>query len=71
MRRSALAVLAVLAATAFATPPANASIYCTDLGPLPGYGPVCTVKCLMTVHPEVNPKNVGETLGSFIVQCPA
>ncbi len=67
MRR--LLVLLPLAA-AFATP-AHASPYCGDLGPVPGYGPVCVVECVLGTHPVVNPTDVRETLGSLIVTCPA
>lgn len=71
MRRS-LALLPLAAAAAFALPaPAQASLTCRDLGPVPGYGPVCTVECALATHPEVNPKDVPGTLRSFIVVCPA
>ena len=50
MRRLLLLVLA--AAPLLATAPARANVYCADLGPVPGYGPVCTVRCAMTAVPE-------------------
>lgn len=72
MRRTTALLLAAVAAASLASAsPADASVTCKDLGPLPGWGPVCTVRCAMTVQPEVNPKDLGATLGSFIVMCPA
>lgn len=71
MRRTPLLLAGALAAAAFATPSANASIYCQDLGPVPGYGPVCTVRCVLTTNPQINPKDVKGTLQSLVVQCPA
>jgi hypothetical protein len=72
MRRTTALLLTAAAAASFASAsPANATVNCQDLGPLPGWGPVCTVRCAMTVQPEVNPKNAGETLRSLIVMCPA
>ena len=70
-RTTALLLAAAAAATLSASSPAEASVYCADWGPLPGWGPVCTVRCQMGMQPEVNPKDVGETLRSFIVMCPA
>ena len=55
-------------AAAFATP-AHASITCADLGPVPGYGPVCTVECLLAAHPAVDPKDVPRTVRSFVPYC--
>lgn len=72
MRRTAALLIAAAAAASLATSsPASASLYCSDLGPVPGYGPVCTVKCVLGADPEVNPKDVGATLRSLIVVCPA
>lgn len=45
MRRLLLAAAVAATAASFA-PSASASIYCSDLGPVPGWGPVCTVKCV-------------------------
>lgn len=70
MRRLSLVLVAAAAAASFAAP-AGASLYCRDLGPVPGYGPVCLVQCQLGMQPEVNPKNLTETLRSFIVMCPA
>lgn len=70
-RTTALLLTAAAAATLFSSSPANASIYCQDLGPLPGWGPVCTARCVMGVQPEVNPKDAAATLRSLIVMCPA
>ncbi|HEX8003754.1 MAG TPA: hypothetical protein VF519_13780 [Mycobacteriales bacterium] len=70
MRRTALALTA---AAAFATlaPAADASLYCSDLGPVPGYGPVCTVKCVL-YGAEVNVKDpVGSVLSIVRIVCPA
>lgn len=72
MRRTTALLLAAAAAASFASAsPANASVYCADWGPLPGWGPVCALRCQMGMQPEVNPKDVGATLRSFIVMCPA
>jgi hypothetical protein len=70
MRRLPLLLVAAAAAASFAAP-ANASLYCRDLGPVPGYGPVCTVECALGTSPQVNPKDVPGTLRSFVVVCPA
>ena len=71
MRRS-LALLPLAAAAAFAIPaPAQASLTCPDLGPVPGYGPVCTVECALGTRPTVDPKDVTGTLRSFIPVCQA
>lgn len=66
--RSALLVAAVTAAFAA---PADASPYCADLGPVPGYGPVCTVRCVLAYQPEVDVKDVKGTLASLAPVCPA
>ena len=48
MRRLSLLVLAAAAAgPLLAGAPARANVYCADLGPVPGYGPVCTVRCAL------------------------
>ena len=70
MRRLPLLLVAAAAAGTFAAP-AEASLYCRDLGPVPGYGPVCTVQCVAGTNPEINPKDVFGTLSSFFVMCPA
>ena len=69
-RTSALLVLAV-ALLGGAAPSASASPYCADLGPVPGYGPVCLVRCVLGTQPEVNPKDVAGTLASLVPVCPA
>lgn len=69
--RRLLLTLAAGAAAASLAPAADASLYCRDLGPVPGYGPVCLLQCQLGMDPQVNPKNLGETLQSFIVMCPA
>lgn len=72
MRRTLLLLAAAVAAGSFATAPAaNASVTCADYGPLPGWGPVCTVRCVSGTQPEVHPKDLGATLRSLIVMCPA
>lgn len=72
MRRTSLALLAAVAATSFLTPAAEASIYCSDLGPVPGYGPVCTVKCVLGAAPGiVDPKDIKGTIGRLAIVCPA
>lgn len=70
MRRLPLLLVAAAAAASFAAP-ADASLYCRDLGPVPGYGPVCLVQCALGADPNVNPKDLGETLQSLVVYCPA
>ena len=73
MRRLALTLVAGAALTTFAAPsPANASLYCSNLGPVPGYGPVCTVKCILGHDFQVDPKDVKGTLVSvLVIVCPA
>jgi hypothetical protein len=48
VRRTAL-FLAAATATALlsSAPGAQASVTCEDVGPVPGYGPVCTVTCAL------------------------
>lgn len=46
MRRLLLLALAAAALTA-AAPAASANPYCDDVGPVPGYGPVCTATCVL------------------------
>lgn len=73
MRRLALALVAGAALATVAAPSANASIYCSDLGPVPGYGPVCTVKCVLG-H-QGGPVNVKDPIGTLhsyvVIMCPA
>lgn len=71
MRRT-LALLAIAAAASFGTSsPAGASLYCPDLGPLPGYGPVCTVRCVLgATDPNVKDP-VGTVMGLVTVVCPS
>ncbi|HEU0132954.1 MAG TPA: hypothetical protein VFQ85_18385 [Mycobacteriales bacterium] len=52
--RPFLLALAVAAAAATAAR-ASASTVCSDVGPVPGYGPVCTVTCALTSRPYVDP----------------
>jgi hypothetical protein len=76
MRRTALLLCAAgLSAAAFA-PAAEASITCSDWGPLPGYGPVCTARCVAgsvdTDPSQVNPKDPIRTVaGIVVIDCPA
>lgn len=66
--RLPLALVTAAAAASFAAP-AGASIYCSDLGPVPGYGPVCTVKCVLAHDPTpIDVKRLGESLS---IVCPA
>lgn len=55
--RPALLALAGTAAgvVALLTPAANASTTCAPVGPVPGYGPVCTVTCALSSEPAVDP----------------
>lgn len=70
-RRLALALVAG-AALASVAPAANASLTCPDLGPVPGYGPVCTVRCVLGHEGNVNIKDPVGTLHSLVViMCPA
>lgn len=69
--RTALSALLLSAPLASVAAPAAASPYCADLGPVPGYGPVCTVHCVLANDPEVDPKDVAGTLGSLVPVCPA
>lgn len=69
-RRLALGLVAVSAAASLAAP-AQASLYCSPIGPVPGYGPVCTVKCLLG-GADVDVKDVEGTVMSIVgVACPA
>lgn len=72
MRRFALLVAAAAAAGTLSTP-ADASLYCNELHGIPGtgWGPFCTVQCVMGVDPKVDPKDVRGTLGSLVIVCPA
>lgn len=70
-RTTALLLTAAAAATLLSGSPANASVTCADWGPLPGWGPVCAIRCQMGMEPEVNPKSVPDTVRSFVVMCPA
>lgn len=70
MRRFSLLLVASAAAASFAAP-ANASLYCRDLGPVPGYGPVCTVQCFLG-QADVDVKDVRGTVNSIVqTVCPA
>jgi hypothetical protein len=68
--RPALLLAAALGAAVLSAP-AHASTTCRDLGPLPGWGPVCVVECQATMSPVVDPKSLGKTLRSLVVDCPA
>ncbi len=56
MRR--LALLALLAGAFAAGPPATAGLYCADVLGVEGsgFGPVCTVTCVLSADPEVDPE---------------
>jgi hypothetical protein len=63
--RPLLLAAALLAA---GVPAATASPYGRPVGPVPGYGPVCTVQCVAgSVPAEVDPKD----LGALVPVCPA
>lgn len=69
-RRLALGLVAGVAAASLATP-VHASLYCSDLGPVPGYGPVCSVQCALG-GADVNVKDpVGTVWSVLVVACPA
>ena len=69
-RRLVLGLVAGLAAASFAAP-AEASLTCRDLGPVPGFGPVCTVQCFLG-QADVNVKDIRGTVESVLfVVCPA
>ena len=57
MRRSALLLIAAVAASALSAPAARASVTCDDVGPVPGYGPVCTVTCAMKTQVHLDDPN--------------
>ncbi len=68
-RRLALGLVAGLAAASFAAP-AEASLYCRGIGPVPGFGPYCTVQCVLG-QAEVDVTDVRGTVHSFVgVVCP-
>jgi hypothetical protein len=71
MRRT-FALFAVAAAASYGmSSPAGASLYCADLGPVPGFGPVCTARCVLgAVDPDVKDP-VGTVVGVVTVVCPA
>ena len=69
MRRTALLLAAGLTVAGLA-PSAQASLYCADLGPVPGYGPVCAVRCALGTQVHVDPKNIKGTSVEFPM-CPA
>lgn len=54
MRRTA-ALLLFAGLTGSLAPAASAGFTCADVGPVPGYGPVCTVTCVMQYDPSVEP----------------
>jgi len=68
MRRT-LALIPLAVALALPAAPAHASLTCGDLGPVPGYGPVCTVECLLGGRHTVDPKDVQGTVRSFVPYC--
>lgn len=69
MRRLALALVAG-AAVASLAPAADASLTCRNLGPVPGWGPVCTVQCALGAA-DVDVRDVRGTVESLIfVVCP-
>jgi len=71
MRRVLAAAALAAAFTSLAPAPANASIYCGDLGPVPGWGPVCLVGCLLGAV-DVDVKDlVGTVEGVVTHMCPA
>ena len=70
MRRVALTLVAVAAAASLA-PAAGASLYCADLGPIPGYGPVCSVQCALGSADVDLRDPVGTAESVLIVACPA
>ncbi len=72
MRRFALLLTAAAAAASFAQP-ADASLYCKDLLGIPGtgFGPVCTVQCVLGADVKVDPTDIRGTLGSLAIVCPA
>jgi hypothetical protein len=56
----------VLGAAAFAASlatPASANVYCEGVGPVRGFGPVCTVRCAATLRPAVDPSRVPPVTG--------
>jgi hypothetical protein len=53
MPRRLLAVLATAGALAASAPASHASVTCPPVGPVPGYGPVCTVTCAAQVASRV------------------
>jgi hypothetical protein len=57
----------LLAAAAFAVsfaPHASANPYCAGVGPVRGTGPVCTVKCALTLRPSLDPTGVPPVAGT-------
>lgn len=71
-RTAALSLVAAAALATLAPAPANASLYCQDLGPVPGYGPVCTVRCILGHQSNIDPKDIRGTVISLVtIVCPA
>lgn len=66
MRPRPLVALLVGAAAFAATlaPHASANPYCEGVGPVEGFGPVCTVKCVLTLNPSVDPDRVPPVRGT-------
>lgn len=65
MRRPLLGL--VLGAAAFAasfTTPASANVYCEGVGPVEGFGPVCTVRCVASLRPGVDPTRIPPVTGT-------
>lgn len=56
-------LLLALVAPLLSVAPARAGIYCEDLGPIEGYGAVCTVRCAMTADPRIDPSSTPPVRG--------
>lgn len=74
MRRLLLAT-ALLTAGLMGSTPASATVDCPPIGPVPGYGPVCTAQCVLNaVDGPPNPPPPRELVQRLIdlvtVVCP-
>lgn len=58
-----LSLVAAVCAASFAAP-SHANVYCEGVGPVEGFGPVCTVRCASTLRPGVNPTTVPPVTGT-------
>lgn len=44
--------------------PATAAVQCEGVGPVEGFGPVCTVHCVASLRPGVDPHRIPPVTGT-------